>query len=167
MWSLFGAWTPTPLHIWRIFLARLFGARIAKSAHLYPGVRIWNPANLEMGEFACLGRRVDCYCMGKITLEPFAVISQGAHLCSGTHDIDDEYLQLKTAPITVGRNAWVAAEAFVGPGVFLHEGAVLGARAVLFRDLDAWSVAVGNPAQVVRMRKQRASQITPEQERNS
>ncbi|QEE43372.1 putative colanic acid biosynthesis acetyltransferase (plasmid) [Rhizobium sp. WL3] len=151
-WRSMGIWTPIPLFGWRRFLLRLFGAKIAAEARVYPGVEIWAPANLRMESWSCLARGVKCYSMAMITLDKFALVSQGAHLCAGTHDIDDPDFQLRAAPILIGENAWVAAEAFVGPGVAMGEGAVLGARGVLFKDLQKMEVAVGNPARVVRMR---------------
>lgn len=152
VWAGLGAWTPTPLHGWRRFLARAFGARLASTAKIYPGVRIWYPPNLVMAEFSTLGPRVNCYCMAEIRLAPYALASQGAHLCGGTHDVDDSKFQLHARPIRIGARAWVAAEAFVGPGVTIGEGAVLGARAVTTKDLEPWSVYVGNPARRLRNR---------------
>jgi putative colanic acid biosynthesis acetyltransferase WcaF len=95
---------------------------------------------------------VTVYNMAKITLSDRALVSQGAHLCAGTHDIEDEHFQLKTRPITLGSRAWIAAEAFVGPGVSIGDGAVLGARGCAFRDLEPWTVYAGNPARVLRPR---------------
>lgn len=152
VWKGLGAWTPTPLHAWRRLLARSFGARLASSARIYPGVRIWYPPNLVMAEFSTLGPGANCYCMAEIRLEPYALVSQGAHLCGGTHDMDDPTFQLHARPILIGARAWVAAEAFVGPGVTMGEGAVLGARAVSVKDLEPWSVYVGNPARRLRAR---------------
>jgi putative colanic acid biosynthesis acetyltransferase WcaF len=152
VWGLLGSWTPTPLFGWRRFLLRLFGAKLAPTAKVYPGVKVWYPRNLRMERFACLGPGVNCYDMAQITLEEHALVSQGAHLCGGTHDVDDEHFQLKARPIRLGSNAWVASEAFVAPGVTLGEGAVLGARGVAFKDLDAWSIYGGNPAQFLRKR---------------
>jgi putative colanic acid biosynthesis acetyltransferase WcaF len=94
-------------------------------------------------------------------LEEFSTVSQGAHLCSGTHDIDDPHFQLITRPITIGKTAWIAADAFVGPGVTVGEGAVLGARAVAMRDLEAWMVYSGNPAQPIRRRNIREKERQP------
>ena len=54
-----------------------------------------------------------------------------------------------TRPITIGEQAWVAAEAFVGPGVNVGCGAVLGARGVAVRNLEGWTVYAGNPARPV------------------
>ncbi|WP_460727308.1 LbetaH domain-containing protein [Lysobacter rhizosphaerae] len=81
-----------------------------------------------------------------------AVISQGAHLCGGTHDISDPHFQLVTKSIHIGARAWVAADAFIGPGVMVGEGAVIGARAVLFKNAEPYGVYVGNPASRLKTR---------------
>lgn len=151
-WVLLCRWTPPPLHIWRIWSLRLFGAHIHSTARVYGTARIWYPANLTMGRYAVLGRRVNCYAMDKIVIGEFATISQDAELCGGTHDPDDVHDQLITRPIHIGRQAWVAAGAFVGPGVDLGEGAVLGARGVAMTSLDPWHIYAGNPARFIRKR---------------
>jgi putative colanic acid biosynthesis acetyltransferase WcaF len=136
-----------------LFLVRLFGGRIASSANIYGGVRIWMPRNLVMEDRACLGPGVDCYCMDQITLRADSLVSQGAYLCGGTHDIDDPDFPLRTGPIVIGAHAWVAARTMVGPGVTVGEGAVLGGGAVTFRDLESWTVYGGNPATPLRKRR--------------
>ncbi len=151
-WSLLAAWTPSRFMPWRRALLRLFGAQLSATAVVRSSVRIWWPGHLRMGEHASLGPGVICYNVAPISIEDGAIVSQRAHLCTGTHDIDDIDFPLVCRPITVGRNAWVAAEAFVGPGVSIGEGAVLGARAVAARDLAAYTVYVGNPARPVRLR---------------
>lgn len=153
VWNSFGIWTPVPMFGWRRVLLLCFGARIDPTAKVYPGVRVWFPPNLQMGRFSCLGLDVTCYCMAPIRLGDFALVSQGAHLCGGTHDIDDPHFQLIARPISIGDNAWVAAEAFVGPGVSIGTGAVLGARSVCFRSIDPWKVHAGNPAKFIRARR--------------
>ena len=77
----------------------------------------------------CQCRTPHDYAIAEITIEDHAVISQGAHLCAGTHDVESPYFQTISKPISIKTRAWVAAEAFVGPGVTVGEGAVLGARA--------------------------------------
>jgi putative colanic acid biosynthesis acetyltransferase WcaF len=138
-------------------LLRLFGANLANTCGIYGSARIWDPRNLEMGAYSCIGRRVICYSMAKITMGPYSLVSQGAHLCSGAHDITDPNFQLKAKPIVIGEKAWVAADAFVGPGVTIGEWAVLGARGVAFSDLAPWTVHVGNPALALRKRVLRQS----------
>ena len=152
VWTLLASWTPPPLHAWRRGLVRLFGGKIAPTAEIYASVRIWYPPNVEMGDHSCLGPGVDCYSVARIVLGPGALVSQRAYLCAGTHDISDPNFSLVARPITIGPQAWVAAEAFVGPGVTVGEGAVLGARGVAVRDLQAWSVYGGNPARRLKAR---------------
>ena len=156
-WRLLASWTPPPLHGWRRLLLRLFGAKIAPTAGIYPSARIWSPANLEVGDYAFIGPRVTVYSMAKITFAPYSLASQGAHICAGTHDIEDEQFQLQARPIFIGYRAWIAAEAFVGPGVTVGDGAVLGARSCAFQNLEPWTVYVGNPARVIKPRKVRFS----------
>ena len=84
--------------------------------------------------------------MAEITLEKFAVVSQGAFLCTGSHRVHDPNFQIYSKPILLGENSWVAAGAFVGPGVTVARGAVLSARSVTFSDLNEWMIYRGNPA---------------------
>jgi putative colanic acid biosynthesis acetyltransferase WcaF len=93
--------------------------------------------------------------MAPISLGGFAIVSQDAVLCAGTHDIDDANFQLVAKSIVIGERAWVAAGAFVGPGVSIGEGAVLGARAVAFSNLASWTVYTGNPARRLKERARR------------
>jgi putative colanic acid biosynthesis acetyltransferase WcaF len=135
---------------WRIFLLRLFGAEIGKGCVVRCSARIWAPWNLSMGTYAGIGPHVICYNPEKITLEEKVTISQYAHLCAASHDYTRDDFPLITAPIHIRRFAWVAADAFVGMGVTIEEGAVVGARACVFKDVPAWTVVAGNPAQVVK-----------------
>ncbi len=158
-WFVLASWTPPPMHRYRVALLRLFGAKVSWSAHVYSSARIWYPPNLVMGENSCLGPRVNCYSMALITLEKYAVASQGVHLCTGMHDIDDPDFQLSAKPIVLKERAWVAAEAFIGPGVTVHENAVIGARTVLFKDAEASAIYVGNPAVLIRKRNLRGNEV--------
>lgn len=142
-----------PFHIWRRLLLRLFGARIASTAVVYPSARIWAPWNLEMADGAVLGDRAECYCVDRVTLRERAVVSQLAYLCAATRDIRALGKPLVTRPIVVERDAWVCARAFVGPGVTIGAGAVVGACAVVMRSVPEWMIVVGNPAQEVRRRE--------------
>ncbi|MBN8915957.1 MAG: putative colanic acid biosynthesis acetyltransferase [Rhizobiales bacterium] len=154
-WLLLARWTLPKWHGWRRMILRGFGATIAPTAGIYPSARIWSPANLEVGDYAFIGPDVTVYSMGRIVLEPYALVSQGAYICAGTHDIEDVNFQLRSAPIRIEARAWVAAQAFVGPGVTVGRGAVLGARSFAFKNLEPWTVYVGNPAKAIKPRNVR------------
>ena len=146
------AYRPSPkaFHGWRRFLLRLFGAKISRRAYPYPSVKVWVPWNLEMGDMSCLGPDVNCYCVDKVVLCAGATVSQYSFLCTASHDYRLPNRPMTTAPITIGQRAWVAADAFIGPGVRIGEGAIVGARASVFRDVAPWTVVGGNPARVIR-----------------
>ena len=137
---------------WRRFLLRLFGARIGSEVHIYPDVLVTIPWNLSIGGDAAIGARAILYALGPITIGERATVSQGAHLCAGTHDYRDPAMPLMKPPITIGKDAWICADAFVGPGVVVGDRAIIGARCVAMKDVAAEAVMVGNPARCVAMR---------------
>lgn len=102
-----------------------------------------------MADGSCLGDWVDCYSVDRISLGHRAIVSQYSYLCTATHDFSRRDRPLVTNPIVIGDDAWVTADVFIGPGVTIGEGTVIGARATVVRDLPAWSIAVGSPARVV------------------
>ena len=141
--------SPRPLHRWRNWLLRLFGAKLHPTARIYSRARIWAPWNLRMGRYACIGDDVDVYCAAPVTIGDYATVSQYSYLCTATHDFRDVRHPLVASPITIQRRAWVAADVFIGPGVTIGEGTVVGARSAVFRDLEPWIVAIGTPARKV------------------
>ena len=153
VWLLFYRPSPKPFHFWRRFLLRLFGARIAAHAYPHASARIWGPWNLEMGEYSCLSHHVDCYCVASVTISAHATVSQYCYLCTASHDIEAPDMPLATAPITIGAGAWVTADVFVGPGVRIGEGAVVGVRSTVLKDVEPWTVVAGNPAKFIKQRE--------------
>ncbi len=159
VWMLLYRPTPRNFHFWRRFLLRLFGANIASGAHPYPSAKIWAPWNLTMLEGSCISDAVDCYCVDKVTIGRNATVSQYSYLCTASHDFRAANIQnspnmpLITAPITINDYAWVAADVFIGPGVAVGEGAVVGARSAVIKNVEPWAVIAGNPARRIGTRE--------------
>lgn len=137
---------------WRVFILKCFGANIEWTSTVYASAKIWAPWNLEMGSYATLGPQVDCYNQGKIIIKAHTTVSQKSYLCSSSHDISDPKFKLVLKPITIEQEAWIAADAFIGPGVTVGKGAVIAARSSVFEDVEPWSVMRGNPAVFVKKR---------------
>lgn len=144
--------SPRPMHRWRNWLLRLFGAKLHRTARAYPKSRCWAPWNLTMGEYACIGDSVDVYCAAPIEIGAYSTVSQYSYLCAATHDFERSDHPLVTAPIVIGERCWIAADVFVGPGVSIGNGTVVGARSSVFSDLPEWVIATGTPAKPVRER---------------
>jgi len=88
----------------------------------------------------------------RIEIGSQTVISQDAYLCTASHDISSPTMELKTKPIIIGSNCWICARAIVLPGVTIGDGAVIGAGAVVSKDVEPWSVVCGSPAVVIKRR---------------
>jgi len=143
------AWTPRQAWFWRRWMLRLFGAKIGRRVHIHPSVRIAVPWNLQIGDNSAIGDHAILYSLGPICIGRDATVSQGAHLCAGTHDFRKPDMPLLKQPITIGDGAWICADAFVGPNVHVGKMSVVGARAVLVRDVPANVIVAGNPGKVV------------------
>jgi putative colanic acid biosynthesis acetyltransferase WcaF len=155
-WWLFDAVfvrpTPQALYFWRRFALRFFGAKIGSKVLIRPGVRITYPWNVVIGDCCWIGDNATLYSVDKITIGPHSVISQDAYLCAGTHNHRDVSFPLVTSPIIVGPECWIAARAFVGPGVTIGRGVVVGAGSVLLSDVGPASIVAGVPARTVGVR---------------
>jgi putative colanic acid biosynthesis acetyltransferase WcaF len=137
---------------WRRWLLRRFGAKIGNFVNIRPTASIEIPWQLEMGDYSSLGDYTIIYNLGPIKIGRRTVISQYAHLCAGSHDHTKYSMPLLRPPISVGSDVWIAADAYVGPGVTIGDGVILGARASAFKDLKPWTVYAGHPAHALRPR---------------
>jgi putative colanic acid biosynthesis acetyltransferase WcaF len=147
--SLF-RYSPRPLHRWRTFLLQCFGARLGAGCHIYGSAKIWAPWNLECGPRACIADDAEIYNPAMVVLGEGVVVSQGAFLCTASHDYQNPAFPLIHGSIVVGKRAWVAARALVLMGVTIGEGSVIGAGSVVTSDVPPNTVCAGNPARVVK-----------------
>ena len=137
---------------WRAFLLRIFGAKVGTNVHIYNSATIYMPWNFEIGDESSISEHAFIYNLGRIRIGSQSTVSHKAHLCAGTHDYSDPALPLLTPSIEIGDKVWVCADAFVGPGVTIEEGSVVGARAVVMKNVGAYQVVAGNPATTVKVR---------------
>jgi len=150
--ALFFRLSPKPFHAWRAFLLKCFGARVGKAVHIYPGAKIWAPWNLVIGDASAIASGAIIYNQGKIIIGRNVVISQGAHICAGTHDYNLPDFPLITKPIFIKDYAWVATEAFIHPGITIGTGSVVGARSVVTKNTPDWMVCAGHPCKPIKER---------------
>ncbi len=152
VWPLFRL-SPRLLWGWRRAILRLFGAKVGCEVHIYPSVKITIPWNLILDDYSAVGDGVILYALGRIHVGARSAVSQGSHLCAGSHDWRDPAMPLTKPPIEIGSDVWICADAFVGPGVTIGCRAIVGARAVAMADVPEGAIVVGNPARVIRTRE--------------
>jgi putative colanic acid biosynthesis acetyltransferase WcaF len=142
-------------HNWYRFRAALlvlFGGKVGRNVRMRRTVKIEIPWNVEIGDDVSIGDGAILYSLGTIRIGDRSFLSQYAHLCAGTHDPQHTDYPLLREPITIGRDCWIAADAFVAPGVTVGDRTVVGARSSVFSDLPADVIAVGNPAKPIKPR---------------
>jgi len=130
----------------------LFGADIGRQSNIRSSVKIWAPWNLKVGNFSSIGPATDIYNQGKIEIGNRTIISQKTYLCASTHDYNLATFPLITKPIKIGNQVWIAADSFIGPGVQVGDGVIVGARSAVFKNVQPWTIVRGNPAEFVKDR---------------
>ena len=140
---------PQAFYSWRRFAWRLFGAKIGYKVLIRPGVHVTFPWKVVIGDYCWIGDNVTLYSVEKITIEQHSVISQHAYLCTGTHDHRDISFPTVASPIVIEAESWIAAGAFVGPGVRIGRGAIVGTRSVALSDVPSAAIVAGVPAKVI------------------
>lgn len=153
VWYVFLRWTPKKMNCLRLIVLHMFGAKIYGRPFIFPSARIYAPFNLEIYDGACIGPLTNIYNLGKLVLHKHCVISQEVMLCGGTHDLSLKSLPLLIGDTEVGCDVFVGARALILPGVNLGTGAVVGAGAVVTKDVTSWTVVGGNPAKEIKKRE--------------
>lgn len=142
-----------PRHFWFVknVILRIFGATVGKQTRIESSAYIKMPWNVVIGDYCAIGEEVHVYSLGKVCIGDRVTISQQAYICAGSHDLQSNKRELLKPGIFIKDDVWVAARGFIGPGIILEEGSVIGAGAVVFSNVDAHALMVGNPATVKRM----------------
>ncbi len=151
LWTFTASWTPRFFNPWRIFLLKCFGAKIGKILIL-GSVWIDMPWNLSVGDFTAIGKRVWIYNFAKVDIGSNTVISQDTTICTASHDYEHPHMTLFWQPIIIENQVWVGADCFLMPGIKIEEGAVIGARSLVTKDMPSWMVCAGSPCKPIKKR---------------
>jgi putative colanic acid biosynthesis acetyltransferase WcaF len=151
-WVLFCSWTPKPFNRWRLWVLKCFGAQIFGKPFVHQRARIQIPWNLILHNHACLGDGANAYTLGVVEIYENATIGQEVYLCTGTHAFDKASMNLITSKITICKNVFIGARAFIMPGVTLGENAIIGAGSVVTKNVESNSIVAGNPAKFIKKR---------------
>ncbi|APU68661.1 putative colanic acid biosynthesis acetyltransferase [Christiangramia flava] len=138
-------------NLWRAFLLKLFGAKIGKGSIIHASAYIPSPKNLKVGKESAIGPEVKLH-IGLTLIGNKVTISQRSYLCSATHKIDSINTPFISGKIEIEDFAWVAAESFIMNNTRIGEGAIVGARSAVFKDIAPWTVVGGNPAKFLKER---------------
>ncbi|MHB8136353.1 MAG: WcaF family extracellular polysaccharide biosynthesis acetyltransferase [Anaerolineaceae bacterium] len=148
--------SPQFMYEWRNFLLRLFGARIGMGVKIRPTSKITYPWNLEIGNHSWIGDECTIYNLGKIIIGNNVALAHKVYLCTGMHDYTDILFRIYAKEITIHDEVWLPNDVFVGPGVTIGRGTVVGARSTVLSDLPEAMICYGNPAKPMKPRVMRS-----------
>lgn len=136
----------------KVFLLRLFGAKVGKGVVIKPNVNIKYPWLLEIGDHTWIGERAWIDNLAQVKIGKNCCISQGAMLLCGNHNYKKPTFDLIVKPITLEDGAWVGALSVVCPGVTIKSHAILTVQSVATETLEPFALYKGNPAVCIRER---------------
>jgi putative colanic acid biosynthesis acetyltransferase WcaF len=130
----------------KVFLLRLFGARIGISVVIKPSVNIKYPWYLKIGDHAWIGEKVWIDNLVQVSIGSHTTLSQGAMLLTGNHNFKSIHFDLRVGKIILEDGVWIGAKAVVCPGVICASHSVLTVGSVAVSNLEPYIIFQGNPA---------------------
>jgi len=141
--------SPQFMYPWRRFLLRLFGAKIGKGVLIRPGVKVTYPWKLTIGDYVWVGDGTELYTLAPITIGSHVAIAQDVAIITGSHRFRQMSFDIYALPIRIENECWLCAGSFVHQDVVVRRGSVIGARAVVQKSTEPFSVNAGFPARKV------------------
>jgi len=154
-WEILGrlnALTPGDFDAMRALLGELTGRELDPSVRVLPPFHTDGGRNLRFGRDVFVNHGCTAMDLGGIDIGDDVLIGPNVHLISSGHPLDPAIRrsQITTAPVRIGRGAWIAAGAMVLQGVSVGDDAVVAAGAVVTKDVPPRTLVAGVPAQVIR-----------------
>lgn len=137
------------------FVSKLFEGAVKNALHLDKSVSILRgflcaTPYLEVGAGTGLAN-LYIHANGKVRIGEKCSISKGCTIITGSHDLKDFGINIKKS-VTLDDYSWLAFGVTVLPGVSIGRGAVVGAKAVVTKDVPPYAVVAGNPARIIKYR---------------
>jgi maltose O-acetyltransferase len=135
----------------RCQLIRRRGAKVGSDVSISRLANFLYPSNIEIGNDTVIG---DCslQAWASIYIGNNVIISKDAKLLTGNHNLHSPNFESKCRPIKIEDYVWIATNAIILGGVTLGQGAVVGAGAVVRKDVPSLGIVIGNPAQLIGFR---------------
>lgn len=142
---------PVPSVI-KVFILRLFGAKISHGVVIKPSVHIKYPWKLSIGRNSWIGENVWIDNLAYVKVGDNCCLSQGSYLLTGNHDFTSRSFDLMISEINIENEVWVGAKSVVCPGVTLKQASILAVGSIATKDMDALGIYQGNPAMKIKQR---------------
>ena len=150
--SFFFNLSPQFAYGFRRWILRCFGCKVGVGVIIRPSVKITYPWKVRIGDYSWIGDHAVLYSLSEIEIGKNSVVSQKCYLCTGYHDYREVDFAIQAKKIIIEDGCWIAADVFIGPGVSIKNGAVIGARSSVFNDMPENMVCMGYPCKPYKKR---------------
>lgn len=121
-------------------------------------VTLYNPHKMIVGNRVHIASYAHINAGGGLSIGDNSGIAPYAKIFTVNHDLDSEEVFWHHSwkpgePVMIGKDVWIGSAAIVLPGVSIGDGSIIGAGAVVAKDIPPYSLVVGNPAKVIKSRK--------------
>ena len=138
-----------PSHHFRRFVYRFWGVKIGSGSTIHMGAIFYNPKDISIGIDSIVGENSVLDGRDKLIIGDHVDIASEVMIYNGEHDINDENFKASFAPVTIEDYVFIGPRAIILPGVTIKKGAVVGAGAVVTKDVEEFSIVGGVPAKVI------------------
>jgi len=138
-----------PSHHLRRFAYRACGIRIGKGSAIHMNAVFYYPPNIKIGNDSVIGEKVVLDGRDKLTIGNHVDIASEVMIYNAKHDINDENFKAISAPVVIEDNVFIGPRAIILPGVTVKKGAVVGAGAVVTKNVEEFKVVGGVPAKEI------------------
>lgn len=135
--------------LWRVFLLRIFGAKIGKGCYISPKAQILYPWNLTIGNYTSIDDYVFIKATISTTIGDYVSLSNFVHIIPGGHNVRARNFASERKAISIGNGVFIGADSYIGKGVTIGQMAVIGARSVVLKDIPENTIAFGLPCKVM------------------
>lgn len=142
-----------PSHYFRRFFYRVFGMEIGKGSTIHTRAHFYNTFNIKIGEDSIVGENVVLDGRDKLTIGDHVAIASDVMIYNAEHDIKDPDFRAIQAPVVVQDYVFIGPRAIILPGVTIKKGAVVGAGAVVTKDVEEGLIVGGVPAKQIGTRE--------------
>ena len=141
-----------PFYGLKVFLLKIFGAKVGKSVKIKPFVNIKYPWLLSVEDNVWIGENAWIDNLTYVRIKKNVCISQGAYLLTGNHNYKKKSFDLFLGEIIIEEGVWIGAQSVICPGVICKSHSMLTAGSVATTELEPYYIYGGNPAVKIRPR---------------
>lgn len=142
-----------PSHCFRRFFYRLAGIKIGKGSTIHMKARFYDPRNIVIGEDTIIGEGAVLDGRDKLLIGNHVDIATDVMIYNSQHDVNGENFVATNAPVKIEDYVFIGPRAIILAGVTIGRGAIVGAGAVVTKDVPPYAIVGGVPAKIIGERR--------------